>query len=392
MVASDGHFPLTTLTEGELKFQQQVRLFSENEIRPLSREMDEKARLPDSLLEKLFQQGLLSVEVPVEYGGAGLSDFYTTLAIEELARVDSAVAVLADVQNVLVIQALRNHGSEALRQHYLPLLARDTIGAFCLSEQESGSDAFSLKSIAKETDDGFLLSGTKHWVTNAAEAKVFIIAANTTPEKGAFGITLFMVDRTTQGIVIGERIDKLGIRASSTCPVELQDVFVHKSQVLGTVGGGYNTIIDILNKGRIGIAAQMVGLAQGAFEASLTYAKSRRQFGHAIGSFQGVQFDIADMAVQLEAARLLTYNAARMAEHNCNFIDLQIAAVKAKYFAAEVAEKVASKTVEIHGGIGFTRAYPVERFYRDAKIGSIYEGTSNMLKRTIATKLLGAVR
>jgi butyryl-CoA dehydrogenase/short/branched chain acyl-CoA dehydrogenase len=307
------------------------------------------------------------------------------LAVEEIAAVDPAAAVIVDVQNTLVINALMNHGTEQQKSQYLPRLAKDTVGAYALSEAASGSDAFALQTRAAQSAAGYVLNGRKLWITNAAEAGIFLVFANANSEAGYKGITCFIVERETPGLSIGHKEDKLGIRASSTCEVILDGVDVATSQVLGQVGKGYKIAIETLNEGRIGIGGQMVGLAQGAFDHSIAYARQRKQFGQAIAEFQGIQFQIAEMAVDIEAARLLVYNAARLREEGKPFIT---EAAMAKFFASEMAERAASRAVEIHGGAGFTKDYPVEKLYRDAKIGRIYEGTNNMQRVLIARRFL----
>jgi short-chain 2-methylacyl-CoA dehydrogenase len=373
------------MTDEDLLFRASVREFSRSEIAPHVRAMDAEAHFRPDLLKKLFDLGLMGIEIPEEYGGQGGSFIQAVLAVEEIAAVDPAAAVIVDVQNTLVINALMNHGTKDQKARYLPRLAKDTVGAYALSEAGSGSDAFALQTRATQTADGYVLNGRKLWITNAAEAGIFLVFANTNPEAGYKGITCFIVEREASGLSIGHKEDKLGIRASSTCEVILDGVDVPTSQVLGEVGKGYKIAIETLNEGRIGIGGQMVGLAQGAFDHSIAYARQRKQFGQPIAEFQGIQFQIAEMAVEIEAARLLVYNAARLREEGKPFIT---EAAMAKYFASEMAERVASRAVEIHGGAGFTKDYPVEKLYRDAKIGRIYEGTNNMQRVLIARRFL----
>jgi butyryl-CoA dehydrogenase/short/branched chain acyl-CoA dehydrogenase len=348
--------------------------------------MDESGVFRKDLLTELFDLGLMAVDVPEDYGGQGGSFFQTILAIEELAKVDPSASVIVDVHNTLCNSALQRWGTEAQKRLYLPRLARDVVGAYALSEAGSGSDAFALSARAFADNGNFRLTGRKLWITNAAEAGLFLVFANADPAEGYRGITAFLVERGTPGLEVGKKEDKLGIRASSTCEVILDDCPVTKENVLGEVGKGYKVAIETLNEGRIGIAAQMTGLAEGALDHALSYAKQRKQFGKPIAEYQGVQFDLAEMAVDVEAARLMTYNAARLRDAGLPFVT---EAAMAKYFASQVGERVASKAVEVFGGVGFTKDYPVEKLYRDAKIGRIYEGTSNMQRLTIAKKILG---
>jgi butyryl-CoA dehydrogenase/short/branched chain acyl-CoA dehydrogenase len=368
-----GMLPLTHLQEDERLFKGMVM------------EMDREAKLPRALIDQLFALGAMGIEIPASYGGGGGTFFMAILAVEELARVDPSVAVCVDVQNTLVNNALLRWASPAQQEHYLPLLAKDTVGAYALSEPGSGSDAFSLVTRARLDGDTYVLSGRKLWTTNGDEAGLYLLFANAHPEQKHKGITAFLVERAFPGFTVGKKEDKLGIRASSTCELILEEVRVPRETVVSEVGGGYKVAIETLNEGRIGIGAQMVGLAQGALEAALAYAQERRQFGQSIASFQGVHFPLAEMATEIEAARLLVYNAARLKEAGEPF--LQQAAM-AKYFSSQMAERVASQALEIFGGYGFTKDFPAEKFYRDAKIGKIYEGTSNMQLRTIARALL----
>jgi alkylation response protein AidB-like acyl-CoA dehydrogenase len=375
---------LTTLTEEEQMFQGAVRDFAEAEVAPRVMDMDEAQRMDPELIPKLFELGLMGVEVPEEHGGAGSTFFNSVLVVEELSRVDPSVAVLVDVQNTLVVNALLRWGTDEQRRRYFPRLATDTVGAYALSEAGSGSDAFALRCRAARAGDDWVLNGQKLWITNAQEAGLYIVFATVDPGQGYRGITAFLVERDTPGFAVGKQEHKLGIRASSTCELVLQDVRVPGANVLGEVGIGYKVAIETLNEGRIGIGAQMLGLAQGALDHTLRYIQERQQFGRPIGDFQGVQFQIAEMATQVEAARLLVYNAARLKDGGQPFL---IPAAMAKLFASEAAQKVSSTCIDLFGGYGFTREYPVEKLYRDAKIGTIYEGTSNMQKQTIAKAL-----
>lgn len=372
---------LTTLSEDELAFRDAVRTFAEAEIKPLVSKMDEAAQIEPSLLHKLFEMGLMGVESPEKYGGAGGTFTMACLAVEELARVDGSISVLMDVQNTLVTNAFLRFGTDAIRSKYLPKLAREWVGAYCLSESTSGSDAFALKLRAEDKGDKWVLNGSKLWITNGKEASVFICFANMNPSAGYKGITAFVVEKSFKGFTVGKKEDKLGIRASSTCELLFENCEVPKDNILGEVGKGYKIAIETLNEGRIGIGAQMVGIAQGAYEATLAYVKTREQFGKAIAEFQGVQFQLAEMRVQLEASRLLVYNAARLKDAGQPFIE---EAAMAKLYSSRAAEKITSLAIDLFGGNGFTREYPVEKFWRDAKIGQIYEGTSNMQLQTIA--------
>jgi butyryl-CoA dehydrogenase/short/branched chain acyl-CoA dehydrogenase len=376
---------LTELTEEDAFFRDTVRRFARERIAPLVRRMDEEAKLDPQLLEQLFAQGFFGVDVPEEFGGQGGSFFQSILLIEELAAVDPAVSVCVDVQNTLINNALQRWGSPEQKAHYLPQLATRLLGSYALSEAGAGSDAFALSASARPAAGGWLLNGRKLWITNAAEAGLFLVFATVDAALGYKGITCFLVERHTAGLSIGRKEDKLGIRASSTCEVRLDNVFVPATAVLGPVGQGYKVAIETLNEGRIGIGAQMVGLAQGALDHAIAYARQRKQFGQAIAEFQGVQFALAECAVEIEAARLLVYNAARLREAGADYV---MAAAMAKYQASQIAETVASRAVEIFGGLGFSKDCPVEKLYRDAKIGRIYEGTSNMQRIVIAKHLL----
>ena len=376
---------LTTLSEDEKLFRDSVYEFANREIRPHVREMDEAARLPRPLIDRLFELGVMGVEIPDSAGGAGGTFFHAVLAVEALSRVDPSVGVLVDVQNTLVINALLRWGDDRLKQTYLPRLAGQSVGAYALSEAGSGSDAFALSTRAVEDGDDFVVGGHKLWITNANEADIFIVFANVKPDAGYRGITAFVVERGFPGFTVGKKEDKLGIRASSTCELIFHDCRVPRTNVLGEVGKGYKVAIETLNEGRIGIGAQMVGLAHGALDHTIRYVRERRQFGKAIAEFQGVQFQIARAAADLEAARLLVYNAGRLREAGQPFVT---EAAMCKLFSSEVAERVTSLAVNLYGGYGFVKDYPVEKLYRDAKIGQIYEGTSNLQLQTIARQLL----
>src|SRR5262245_11612088 len=378
--------PLSQLSQDEVLFRDSVYEFADREIRPLVREMDQHAKIPPTLLPRLFDLGVMGIEVPEAYGGAGATFFHSVLAVEALSRVDPSIGVLVDVHNTLVVNALLRWGSEAQKSAYLPKLASGTVGAYALSEAGSGSDAFAMASRAESRGDGFVLNGHKLWITNANEASLFIVFANVNPEAGHRGITAFLVERGFKGFTVGKKEDKLGIRASSTCELLLEDCHVPRGNVLGEVGKGYKVAIETLNEGRIGIGAQMVGLAQGALDATVHYIKERKQFAKPIADFQGVQFQLARAATDLEAARLMVYNAARLRDARQPFLK---EAAMCKLFSSEVAEHVSSLAVNLFGGYGFVKDYPVEKFFRDAKIGQIYEGTSNLQLQTIAKQLLG---
>ena len=384
--AHERSLPLTTLNEEEQLFQDLVRGFAAEKVKPLVMEMDRAAKLPRELIDQLFALGVMGIEIPTIYGGAGSTFFMAILAIEELARVDPSVSVCVDVQNTLVNNALLRWLTPAQKEQFLPRLARDTVGAYALSEPGSGSDAFSLTTQARLDGDTFVLNGRKLWTTNGGEAGLYLLFANADPAQGYKGITGFVVERESPGFSVGKKEDKLGIRASSTCELILEDVRVPRAQVVGETGQGYKVAIETLNEGRIGIGAQMTGLAQGAFEAALAYAKERRQFGRAIADFQAIQFQLAELATEIEAGRLMVYNAARLKESGQPFMRQ---AAMTKYFCSQVGERVASQALEIFGGYGFTKDFPAEKFYRDAKIGKIYEGTSHMQLQTIARTLLG---
>lgn len=386
MQATDSTRPgLTVLSDDERMFRDSVYEFADHEVRPLVRRMDEEATVPRTLIDGLFRLGLMGIEVPEAMGGAGGCFFHAVLAVETLSRVDPSIGVIVDVQNTLVVTALLRWGREDQRQRFLPRLAADTIGAYALSEAGSGSDAFALTTRAVEQGDHWVLNGRKLWITNAAEAGLFIVFATVNPEAGYRGVTAFLVERTAPGFRVGHKEDKLGIRASSTCELLLEDCRVPKSHVLGDVGKGYKTAIETLNEGRIAIGAQMLGLAQGALDHAIAYTKERRQFGKAIAEFQAVQHQLARAATDVHAARLMVYEAARLRDAGQAFLTK---AAMAKLFASEVAERVASLAVNLYGGYGFVKDYPVEKLYRDAKIGQIYEGTSNLQLQTIAKQIL----
>lgn len=370
--------------ENEL-FRSSVRKFAKEQIGPYVREMDEKGALRKELLSQLFELGLMGIEVPEEFGGQGGTFVQSVIAVEEVAAVDPAISVIVDVQNTLVINALLRWATAEQKQRFLPRLAADTVGAYALSEASSGSDAFALTTRAVRDGDGWVLDGRKLWITNAAEAGLFLLFANCNPEAGYKGITCFAVERDFPGFAVGKKEDKLGIRASSTCELILDNCRVPDSHVIGEVGKGYKIAIETLNEGRIAIGGQMLGLARGAMQHAIAYAKQRKQFGKVISEHQGIQFAIAEMAVKVEAARLLVYNAARLRDEGQSFVT---EAAMAKYYASQIAEEVASAAVEVLGGVGFTKDYPVEKLYRDAKIGRIYEGTSNMQRVLIARHYL----
>ena len=376
---------LTVLTEEEQMFQAAAREFARNEIGPHVETMDREGVFRKELLEKFFEQGFMGISVPEAYGGSGGSFFMSVLAIEEFSRVDASAGVVIDVQNTLVSNAILQWGRDEQKREFLPRLAHDTVGAYALSEAGSGSDAFALETRAEESGDHYVLNGRKLWITNAKEAGVFIVFATVNRELGYKGITAFVVDRSIPGFTVGRKEDKLGIRASSTCELLLEDCRVPKQNVLGEVGKGYKVAIETLNEGRIGIAAQMVGVAQGAFSHALDYAQERKQFGKPISQFQAIQFQLATLATRIEAARLLAWNAARLKDAAKPFLK---EAAMAKYFCSEVAERVASEAIEIYGGYGFTKDYPAEKYLRDSKVGKIYEGTSFMQLQTIAKTLL----
>ncbi|HZH34849.1 MAG TPA: acyl-CoA dehydrogenase [Pyrinomonadaceae bacterium] len=372
---------LTTFTEEEELFRASVREFAEGEVRPRVEKMEHDGKLDASLIKQCFELGLMAMETPEEYGGAGSTFFNAILAIEELARVDASTAVFVDVQNTLVANAVIRWASDDLKKKYLTQMAESKVGAYALSEAGSGSDAFALKTRAVDKGDFWEITGQKLWITNGNEAEIFIVFANVAPEQGYKGITAFLVEKGFEGFSVGKKEDKLGIRASSTTELILENCRVPKENVMGEVGKGYKVSIETLNEGRIGIGAQMIGIARGAFEAALAYTSERSQFGQAINNFQAIQFQLAEMAVEIEAARLMVYNAARLKDAGKNFVK---EAAMAKLYSSRVAEKVSSKAIELFGGYGYVKDYPVEKFWRDSKIGAIYEGTSNMQLQTIA--------
>src|SRR6516164_586605 len=378
--------PLTALSEEERFFQTTVRKFAREQIRPYVREMDDAGVFRKDIIKQFFEMGLMGIEIPEEYGGQGGTFFQAVLAVEELSAVDPSAGVIVDVQNTICNNALLRWATPEQKSKYLPRLAEKMVASYALSEAGSGSDAFAMASRAEDRGDHFLLTGRKLWITNAAEAGFFLLFANARPEAGYKGVTAFLVERDFPGFQVGKKEDKLGLRASSTCELVLDSCRVPRENVMGEVGKGYKIAIETLNEGRIAIGAQMIGLARGALDHAVAYARERKQFGKPIGEFQGVQFDLARMAVEVEAARLLVYNAARLRDAGLPFL---AEAAMAKYYSSEIAERVASKSIEIHGGVGITKDYPVEKLYRDAKIGRIYEGTSNIQLMTIAKKLLG---
>lgn len=380
------HPALTMLSEEESLFKASVREFAEGEVRPRVEKMEHEGKLDPEFIKQCFDLGLMSIEVPEEYGGAGSTFFNAILAIEELARVDASASVFVDVHNTLVLNALLRWGNEQQKRKYLPQMVKEKVGAYALSEASSGSDAFALKTRAIDKGDHYELTGRKLWITNGNEAEIFILFANINPELGYRGITAFIVEKSFEGFSVGKKEDKLGIRASSTTELILDGCKVPKENVLGEVGKGYKVSIETLNEGRIGIGAQMIGIAQGAYEAALKYTAEREQFGQTINKFQAVQFQLAEMALQIEAARLLVYNAARLKDTGRSFVK---EAAMAKLYASRVAEKVSSMAIELFGGYGYTKDYPVEKYWRDSKIGAIYEGTSNMQLQTIAKLIIG---
>jgi len=367
-------------------FQDSVRRFAAERLAPHVRAMDEAGVFRKELLGEMFELGLMAIDVPEEYGGQGGTFFQAILAIEELAKVDPSASVIVDVQNTLFNNAILRWGTDDQRRLWLPRAAKDAAASYALSEAGSGSDAFALTTHAMESGDEYRLTGRKLWITNAAEANLFLLFATVNPEAGYKGITAFLIERNFRGFAVGKKEDKLGIRASSTCELILDDCRVPKGNVVGEIGQGYKIAIETLNQGRIGIGAQMTGLAQGALNHAVAYAKQRKQFGKPIGEFQAVQLELAEMAVEVEASRLMVYNAARLKDAGQPYL---MEAAMCKYFASQVAERVASRAIEVLGGVGFTKDYPVEKLYRDAKIGRIYEGTSNMQRLTIAKQLLG---
>jgi short-chain 2-methylacyl-CoA dehydrogenase len=377
--------PLTALTDEEQMFRDMVRQFAEETIAPLVHDMDRDAKMDSSLIAQLFELGLMGIEIPEEAGGTGSSFFTAVLVVEEVSRIDPSVGVLVDVQNTLVNNCILRYGNEDVKRRFLPRLASDTVGAYALSEAGSGSDAFALQTRATKVDGGWKLDGQKLWITNGDEAGIFIMFANVNPEQGYRGITAFIVERDTDGFSVGKKEDKLGIRASSTTELVMDGCVIPESSVLGEVGKGYKIAIETLNEGRIGIGAQMLGLAQGALDHTTRYVQEREQFGRRIADFQGVQFQLAQMRTELEAVRLMVYNSARLKDAGQPFI---AEAAMAKLFSSQVAQRIASTAIDLYGGYGFTKEYPVEKLYRDSKIGTIYEGTSNMQLQTIAKLMM----
>jgi alkylation response protein AidB-like acyl-CoA dehydrogenase len=377
--------PLLALTDDEKMFRDNVRQFAEESVKPKVKEMDEKGVFDKGLIEQFFQLGLMGIEIPEQYGGSGGTFFEAILAVEEMSRVDPSAGVIVDVQNTLCINAILKWGTDEQKKKYLPKMATEWVGAYALSEAGSGSDAFALTTRAEDKGDHWLLNGQKMWITNGKEASLFIMIATVDSGLGYKGITAFLVEKDFPGFTVGKKEDKLGIRASSTCELILEDCKVPKENMLGEKGKGYKIAIETLNEGRIGIGAQMLGLAQGAFDNAAKYAQERKQFGQPIANFQGIQFQIAQMATEIAAARLMVYNAARMKDVGMDFVK---DAAMTKLYCSQVAERVASLAVEIYGGYGFTKDYPVEKFFRDSKIGKIYEGTSNMQLQTIAKMVL----
>src|SRR5215813_1335389 len=377
--------PLTSLSEDEILFRDNIRQFAEDKVRPLVKEMDEKGVFEKDLLHDFFQLGLMGIEVPEEYGGSGAKFFESILAVEEMSRVDASSGVIVDVQNTLVNNALLRWGNVEQKKRFLPRMATEIVGAYALSEAGSGSDAFALQTRAQLKGSEYVLNGRKLWITNSKEADIFILLATIDPAAGYKGITAFIVEKKFPGFSVGKKEDKLGIRASSTCELILEDCRVPKENVLGEAGKGYKIAIETLNEGRIGIGAQMIGVARGALEYAIAYIKERKQFGQKIADFQGVQFQIAQAATDLEAARLMVYNAARLKDAKRPFLR---EAAMAKLFSSQVAEKVTSLSVQLYGGNGYTKEYPVEKYWRDSKVGQIYEGTSNMQLATIAKTIL----
>ena len=377
--------PLSVLSEEEKMFRDTVLRFARERVGPHVRAMDDAGVFRSDLLREMFELGLMGIEIPEEFGGQGGDFFQAVLAVEALASVDPSAAVIVDVQNTIANNVIIRWGNEDQKRRYLPKLATNTVASFALSEAGSGSDAFALATLAVKRGNNYAITGRKLWITNAAESGLYLVFANANPAAGHRGITCFIVERNFPGFQVGKKEDKLGIRASSTCELIMDDCLVPAGNVLGEVGKGYKIAIETLNEGRIAIGAQMAGLAQGALDHSIAYAKQRQQFGKPIADFQGVQFELAQMATEVEAARLLVYNAARMRVAGLPFVT---EAAMAKYFASQVAEDTASRAVEIFGGVGFTKDYPVEKLYRDAKIGRIYEGTTNIQKLTIAKQIL----
>jgi alkylation response protein AidB-like acyl-CoA dehydrogenase len=377
--------PLTVLSDDEAMFRDAVAGFADGEVRPRVQRMEREGKIDPELTKKFFDMGLMGIEVAEEFGGAGGSCFMIALGVEELSKVDAAAAILMDVQNTLVNFPIRSYGSDDIKSRYLPQLTGEKVGAYALSEPSSGSDAFGMQTRAEQRGDRWILNGRKMWITNGAEAQIYVVFANANPSAGYKGITAFIVERGFKGFSVGKKEDKLGIRASSTTELILDDVEVPVENVLGPVGQGYKIAIETLNEGRIGIGAQMIGVAAGALRAATEYVKERTQFGKKLAEFQGLQFQLAQARTELEAARLMVYNAARLKDAGR---DIAMEGAMAKLFSSQVAERVTSISLELFGGYGYTKDYPAEKFYRDAKIGAIYEGTSNMQLQTIAKAML----
>jgi len=381
VIAPEKPQPLVALTEDETLFRDNIRQFAEEKIRPLSKEMDEKGVFDKDIIHGFFELGLMGIEIPEQYGGGAGTFFEAILAVEELSRVDASAGVIVDVQNTLVNNAILRWGNEEQKKRYLPRMASEWVGAYALSEAGSGSDAFALATKAELKGSDYVLNGRKLWITNGKEAGMFIVLATLDPAAGYKGITAFLIEKDFPGFTVGKKEDKVGIRASSTCELILEDCRVPKNNVLGEPGKGYKIAIETLNEGRIGIGAQMIGVARGAWEYAIKYAQERKQFGKPISEFQAIQFQLAQMATEIEAARLMVYNSARMKDAGMNFVK---EAAMTKLYTSQVAERVTSLAIEIYGGYGFTKDYPVEKYWRDSKIGKIYEGTSNMQLQTIA--------
>jgi butyryl-CoA dehydrogenase/short/branched chain acyl-CoA dehydrogenase len=381
LIAPEKPQPLVALMEDETLFRDNIRQFAEEKIRPLSREMDEKGVFDKDLIHEFFQLGLMGIEIPEQYGGGAGTFFEAILAVEELSRVDASAGVVVDVQNTLVNNAILRWATDEQKKRYLPRMSTEWVGAYALSEAGSGSDAFALATKAELKGNDYVLNGRKLWITNGKEASLFIIFATIDPGAGYRGITAFLVEKDFPGFTVGKKEDKLGIRASSTCELILEDCRVPKTNVLGEAGKGYKIAIETLNEGRIGIGAQMIGVSRGAWEHAVKYAQERKQFGKPLSDFQVIQFQLAQMATDIEAARLMVYNSARMKDAHMDFVK---EAAMTKYYASQVAERVTSLAIEVYGGYGFTKDYPVEKYWRDSKIGKIYEGTSNMQLQTIA--------
>ena len=377
--------PLTILSDDEEMFRDAVAGFANDEVRPRVQQMEREGKFDPALITKFFEMGLMGIEVAEEYGGAGGSCTMIAIGVEELSKVDAAAAILMDVQNTLALYPIRTYGSDYIKSTYLPQLTGEKVGAYALSEASSGSDAFGLQTRAEKKGDKWILNGRKLWITNGAEAQIYVLFANANPSAGYKGITCFVIERGFKGFSVGKKEDKLGIRASSTTELILDDVEVPAENVIGEVGQGYKVAIETLNEGRIGIGAQMIGVAGGALKAATEYVKERTQFGKKLGDFQGVQFQLAQARTELEAARLMVYNAARLKDAGK---DIALEGAMAKLFSSQVAERVTSVSLELFGGYGYTKDYPAEKFYRDAKIGAIYEGTSNMQLNTIAKAML----